>query len=90
MTVYGKTGTAIATGRDWVTAELDAAERERRETDPTGTTRLPYHRWFVGYATKAGAPALAFACVLHARKGGAGADAAAPVVQRFLSWWYGR
>ncbi len=90
VTVYGKTGTAMATGDDWVTDEVEEADRVRRATDRDAKTLLPYHLWFVGYATKAGTPTVAFACVLHARKGGAGADAAAPVVQRFLSWWYAR
>ena len=91
VTVYGKTGTAIATGSDWVDEDVARAERERQlAADPHSRTLLPYHLWFVGYATKASTPTVAFACVLHARKAGAGGDAAAPVVQRFLSWWYAR
>lgn len=89
VTVYGKTGTATATGRDW-RPRLDALADEASD-GVAGPRDGPWHLWFVGYAMKPGTPTVAFACVLHARKGKeTGGDLAAPVVARFLSWWYAR
>ena len=79
VTVYGKTGSAEATGPDWTPEGADISEYPG-----------PWHLWFVGYATKPGTPTIAFAVVLHARKEGVGGDLAAPLAQRFLSWWYAR
>ena len=81
VTVYGKTGTATATGRGWKDGEKDVS-------DPTAIKR--WHLWFVGYATKPGTPTLAFAAVLHGRTDGLGGDLAAPIVSKFLEWWYAR
>ena len=58
VTVYGKTGTATARGTDWV-ADETLVEGYKG----------PWHLWFVGYAVKPGTPTIAFACVLHSRKG---------------------
>ena len=81
VTVYGKTGTATVApkSKDWSSADPDDQ-----------VTKGPWHLWFVGYSMKPGTPTLAFACVLHARKIGAGGDLAAPVVARFLHYWYAR
>lgn len=76
VVVVGKTGTATATGLDWV---------EPTDKDPSDG---PWHLWFVGYAEKPGARPVAFAVVLHARTRGVGGDEAAPVVAAFLSWWF--
>lgn len=81
VTVYGKTGTATATGGEWISDDPD---------DQLTDKKKPQHLWFVGYASRAGTPTIAFACVLHARKGGAGGEVAAPVVARFLHHWYAR
>ena len=79
VTVYGKTGTATSTGTDWKSDDVEDQ-----------LAKGPWHLWFVGYSMKPGTPTLAFACVLHARKTGAGGDLAAPVVARFLHYWYSR
>jgi len=87
--VYGKTGTAEATGqKDWgVAPEM----RELAAADAAATAQpKPWHLWFVGYAEKPGRRPVAFAMVLHGREKGGGGDDAAPAVARFLSWWWSR
>lgn len=87
--VYGKTGTAEATGlKDWgVPPETrDAAATEEGADAP----KKPWHLWFVGYAEKPGRRPVAFAMVLHGREKGSGGDVAAPAIARFLSWWWSR
>ncbi len=87
--VYGKTGTAEVTGlKDWgvVAEERNPLAPEAGE----GAVAKPWHLWFVGYAEKPGWRPVAFAMVLHGRDKGAGGDAAARAVARFLSWWWSR
>src|SRR5690606_24442471 len=89
--VYGKTGTAETTGeKDWGVPPEVLDAREAEAEGGTSARPKPWHLWFVGYAEKPGRRPVAFALVLHGRDKGAGGDAAASAVARYLSWWWSR